>query len=42
MSLNNLRRRVNYLKIRGIGLPLIADYSVVKVLKPLLRESELV
>ncbi len=33
MSLNNLRRMDNNLKARGIGLPLIADYAVVKVLK---------
>jgi hypothetical protein len=33
MNLNNLRYLTNKLEGRGIGLPLIADYAVVKVLK---------
>jgi len=33
MSLKNLRCLANNLKVTGIGLPLIADYAVVKVLK---------
>jgi len=40
MSLQNLRYLANKLEGSAIGLPLIADYSVVKVLKSFAKESK--